>query len=468
MNILKDSKDTIAAIATPIGEGGISVIRVSGERAFSIVDHLFHGNKKIVDCISHTIHFGTIIDPSSMETIDTVLVSIFRNPHSFTGEDIVEISSHGGYFLSQKILALLLSTGARPAEPGEFSLRAFMNAKFDLTQAEAIADIIHAKTEKAHKASVEQLEGKLSSYVQNIRTEILSVCSLLELELDFSQEGIELVDKSNVAVKLDTVINIIKKLTDSFYEGKLVRDGVRVALIGRPNSGKSSLLNILLEEERAIVSEVPGTTRDVIEESILIDGIEFIFSDTAGLRKAFDKIEQEGIRRTAIISERSDIILLLVDSSQVLSKTDSNIHQEILETFINKKPILIAINKLDIKHSEFSLPINDFPKNSQFVGLSCISHLGISRLKKALFELTVPKHDSTASSVTITNVRHRDALEKALSALLAARESINKGLSGDFIAVDLHLALDYLGEIIGLTTPDDILNNIFSKFCIGK
>ncbi|MFA6468774.1 MAG: tRNA uridine-5-carboxymethylaminomethyl(34) synthesis GTPase MnmE [Bacteroidota bacterium] len=461
--MIQRSHDTIAAIATPVGIGGISVIRISGNNAFSAADVIFHGPLSAIKAQSHTVHYGTIVDPVSRETIDTVLISIFRNPSSFTGEDVVEISSHGGYFVSQKILSLLYRIGVRPAEPGEFTLRAFLNGKLDLTQAEAVADIIHSKAEKSHKASVDQLSGKLSGAVQQLREEILTICSLLELELDFSQEGIELTEKKTLVEKLSAIQNTIHMLISSYQEGKIIKEGIKVALIGRPNSGKSSLLNVLLQEERAIVSDIPGTTRDTIEENILLEGVEFIFHDTAGLRESTDVIELEGIRRTTKVIDASDVILLLIDGS--VGETEAHIEDfnSIAMEYNGKKSILWVFNKFDIKNESYSV-LNI----ESSIWISCKTHEGIHNLKKRLVEISIPHHDPSSSSVTITNIRHKEALERSLASLDAAKSSLNNGLGGDFASVDLRAALNYLGEIIGLTTPEDILNNIFSKFCIGK
>ncbi|MFA5834216.1 MAG: tRNA uridine-5-carboxymethylaminomethyl(34) synthesis GTPase MnmE [Bacteroidota bacterium] len=463
MHSLSITNETIAAIATPIGIGGISVIRISGNAAFPIVDTVFRGTTTVQDSTSHSIHYGTIVHPVSRETIDTVLVSVFRSPNSFTGENVVEISSHGGYFVSQKILILLYSYGARPAGPGEFTLRAFLHGKMDLTQAEAVADIIHSKSEKSHKASVDQLSGKLSKKVQSLREEILNICSLLELELDFSQEGITLIEKNKIIKNLDHVELSIKELSSSYQEGKVIREGIKVALVGKPNAGKSSLLNVLLQEERAIVSDIPGTTRDTIEESIHLDGIEFIFNDTAGLRESNDSIEIEGIKRTSKAIDSSDVIVILIDSSILVSTEDITLYDKIFNQYHDAKSVLLVLNKSDIKCDA----INVLSKISP-VWISCKTHQGIQSLKQKLIDVAIPRHDSTASSVTITNVRHKDALEKALVSIAAAKQTVNEGLGGDFAAVDLRGALNYLGEIIGLTTPDDILNNIFSNFCIGK
>jgi tRNA modification GTPase len=460
-----NSQHTIAAIATPVGIGGISVIRISGPEALLFSDSIFKGGVNLIDAVSHTIHYGLIFDLDGSTIVDTVLVSIFRNPNSYTGEDVVEISSHGGYFVAQKILSLLYAAGAHPAKPGEFTHRAFLNAKLDLAQAEAVADIIHSKSEKSHKASVIQLSGRLSKYVNSIRDQLLNLCSLLELELDFSQEGIELATKEDVIKRIVLIETEIKNLSDSYSSGKLVREGVRVALIGKPNVGKSSLLNILLGEERAIVSEIAGTTRDVIEESIILNGLEFVFFDTAGLRDSFDSIEQEGIRRTLVNLNQADIALFIIDSSNSFLQSDVLMFKQLTESLEHKIHFLICINKIDIKKEDFSIQeLGIFPS----VEISCKLNFGIDILKKELVEISIPNHDPNSSSIVITNIRHKEALTSAVNSLQKAKETINNGLGGDFAAVDLRDALNFLGEIIGLTTPDDILNHIFGKFCIGK
>lgn len=465
MSSLYNTQKTIAAIATPIGIGSIAVIRISGENSIPIVDSIFRGHNRIRDAHSNTVHYGNIVDPSTSLLLDTVLVSVFRNPHSYTAEDVVEISAHGGYYVAQKILSLLYALGAAPAQPGEFTLRAFLNGKLDLTQAEAIADIIHAKTEKAYRASIEQLNGKLSNHISVLRAQLLDLCSLLELELDFSQEGIELANKDEALKRIDSIKSEIKKMIESFSSGKLIREGVKVALAGRPNSGKSSLLNLLLGEERAIVSDIPGTTRDVIEESIVLDGLEFVFTDTAGLREAFDVIEKEGIRRTMKILQNADVIAFVIDSSVPLTQEDKNLYNEIINSLRKNVQTLFVLNKTDIRHTDFNPEL--LPK-SNMVEISCYTHYGIDVLKEKLVQISLSTYDSSSGSITITNGRHKEALEKAAKSLQEAKKSIELGLSNDFVSVDLRDTLNYLGEIIGLTTPDDILNNIFSNFCIGK
>lgn len=460
-----NSQDTIAAIATPAGTGGIAVIRISGERSFAVADTIFRGQIVLADANSHTIHYGTVNDLNSDEVVDTVLASVFRNPHSFTGENVVEISSHGGYFVTSKILALLLAAGARSAEPGEFTLRAFLNGKIDLAQAEAVSDIIRSKTEIAHRSSVDQLSGKLSAHITDLRKQLLDLCSLMELELDFSQEGIELTHKDESLYRISKIQEKMQSMIDSYKTGKLARDGVKVAIAGRPNAGKSSLLNVLLEEERAIVSEIPGTTRDTIEESIILDGMEFLFIDTAGLRESVDVIEKEGIRRTIKNLQRADIVLFILDASNNLSNEDIVLYKETID-FLNKLTTAIyVVNKIDVRCADFDHTL--LPPLST-VEISCKNNIGISELKRELVRISMKEFDYSDGSIVITNIRHKDALTRALDSLKIAENSIKSGLSGEFVAVDLRDSLNILGEILGITTPEDILNNIFSQFCIGK
>ncbi len=463
--MIDTSKDTIAAIATPVGIGGISVIRISGSQSTFVINKIFRGKQNLENADTHTIHFGSVIDQHD-EIIDTVLVSIFRNPHSYTGDDVCEISCHGGYYVSQKILDILFGFGIRPAEPGEFTLRAFLNGKLDLTQAEAVADLIHSKSEKAHKTSIEQLNGKLSKYTQHLREEILDICSLLELELDFSQEGIELADKDVVVENLDSLSKKIKNLLQTYSNGKRMREGIKVSLVGKPNAGKSSLMNILLEEERAIVSHIPGTTRDTIEEVVIIDGFEFIFTDTAGLRESGDVIEQEGIKRTSTAVQSSDIVAVLIDSSIRVSDEDMGLYKRVQNLLPIDAQKIYILNKSDIKSVELDKSIEKiiFPK----VEISCKTGEGIENLKRLLKDIAIPNYDSSEQSIIVNNLRHKIAFENALSGIEMAIKSLKSRMSDDFVAVDLQRAIDYLGEIIGITTPDDILNNIFSKFCIGK
>ncbi len=464
MTTLRDNADTIAACATPAGEGGIAVLRVSGPRAFAITDISFRGTVTAARASSHTLHFGTIVRAG--EAVDTVVVSVFRAPHSYTGEDVAEISCHGGFFVSQTILALLLESGARLAAPGEFTLRAFLNGKMDLSQAEAVNDLIHAKTEKAHRTSLQQLEGKLSRYVRTLRQELLDLCSLFELELDFSEEEITLADRDASARTIARIRGTVDDAVASYAGGKLVREGATVVLAGKPNAGKSSLLNILLNENRAIVSHIPGTTRDSIEESISLNGLLFTFIDTAGLRDTVDEIELEGVRRTQQHVAAADVVVVLIDASVPPEAEDALLYKKIEETVSGHTVLLYVLNKSD-KHVVFDADTTGTSPTRRCT-ISCKTHEGIAAFKDMLYAAVLPAYDGDAQSVTVTNIRHKQSFELAGASLRRALDAVEAGSSGDFVAVDLRDALDHLGTIIGITTPDDILNNIFSKFCIGK
>ena len=460
--MLRDQNDTIAAIATPLGEAGISVIRLSGMKAIEITDRIFQGKSSLQTVPSHSIHHGRIMHPAE-GVVDEVLVSVFKRPHSYTGEDVVEISCHGSYYVANKILETVIGLGVRQADPGEFTQRAFLNGKLDLMQAEAVADLIHSKTALAHRASVDQLNGSLSRSILALRQKLIDLCSLVELELDFAEEGIELTDHNRVEVFFDDTITELGRLVDSFNYGRIIRDGVKVVLAGCPNVGKSSLLNVLLKENRAIVSDIPGTTRDVIEEAILIDGIAFRLADTAGLRNTTDIIEQEGVRRSNSQMDGADLILLLIDSSELLTADSHHIVADVLRRY--GKRVLLVLNKSDILNENFSL--NSFNKYDK-ISISCTNEVGIDSLTRKMIQHIITTCDPTSSSIRIQSERHRDLLKKTLNSVVAAKATFEGKLSGEFIAVDLRAALNYLGEIIGITTPDDVLNNIFSRFCIGK
>jgi tRNA modification GTPase len=461
--------DTIAAIATPVGEGGISVIRVSGKDTFEITDRLFEGKRRIKDMPSHTAAFGNIISPEqSGKIIDEVVVVVFRSPNSYTGEDVVEISCHGGMLVTRTILNVLFDAGARHAQPGEFTKRAFLNGRLDLSQAEAVADIIHARTERAHRSSLDQLKGKLSNEIGKIRDDILNFCSLIELELDFAEESIELADHDEFISRTGNVICRLQDLIESFNIGKVYRDGIKVVLAGKPNAGKSSLLNTLLQENRAIVTDIPGTTRDTIEESLNIDGVLFRVIDTAGLRDTDDPIESEGVQRSLRQIERADMALMIIDYSQTLSDEDIRYIDSILGEMKghNVEP-LVVLNKIDIargKQFDKTGTLLHYP----FVKLSAKTGEGVEVLKNQMVHLATHGKPYQEGSVLVTNSRHRDALVRAKQSLELALASLKDGASGEFVSLDLRTALDALGEITGVVTTDDILNNIFSNFCIGK
>ncbi|RPI04332.1 MAG: tRNA uridine-5-carboxymethylaminomethyl(34) synthesis GTPase MnmE [Ignavibacteriae bacterium] len=455
---------TIAAIATPIGEGAISVIRVSGPSALTAVAGRFHGKQNILNAKSHTAHYGRIVDGRN-ETVDEVVCTVFRAPHSFTGEDIVEISCHGGIHVTRRVLESILEAGVSPAGPGDFTQRAFLNGKIDLSQAEAIADLIQSQSDKARQTSLEQLEGALSKQIHLVRDQLVQSLGLLELELDFSEEGIALIDKKKVENLFNLGILEIDQLLNTYKYGKVWREGVRVVLVGVPNAGKSSLLNSLLKEDRAIVTNIPGTTRDFIEEKMTIEGVLFRMIDTAGLRETTDLIEKEGVNRTWKIIKGADIIVLVHDSTKTLTD-DENIFLETIKNW-DRQDFVIVNNKIDIRNDK--TPQYHFPEKTRVVETSAMNHTGIENLKEVLLDKVLDKSEEDyKEAVIITNERHYTALSKAKQSLMSALKSLKSNESEEFIAVDLRSAIDSIGEIIGLVTTEDILNNIFSKFCIGK
>lgn len=451
---LSQNEDTIIALATPNGVGAIAVIRLSGPNAISCVDNVFSGKKKLIDCASHTIHYGKILENGGV-AIDDVLVSVFSNGHSFTGEDSVEISTHGSPFISQKIISILLQQNVRLAEPGEFTKRAFLNGKIDLAQAEAVADVINSRTEVSLRGARNQLDGILSAKIDSLRERLIHTSSLIELELDFAEEDIQFMSLQEIVNNIDEIIDELGKLIKTFSFGRVIRDGVNVALVGPPNSGKSSLLNYFLKEARAIVSEVPGTTRDIIREDLFIDGILFRLFDTAGIRDTEDQIEREGVNRSRTALQEADIVLFLNDSTVGFSES---LYAEILKLNMTKKILRVA-NKVDI--------CNPDPKEYDVL-ISAKTGEGIQALFEKLKVISFGSSTYTEKAAVVTNLRHYQSLKKASESLQSAKESIARQLTGEFIAVDLRNSENSLGEIIGKITSDDILNNIFSKFCIGK
>lgn len=454
--------DTIAAIATSPGEGGISVIRISGNEAFEVVKSLISKDKSGLSKInpadekSHTIHFGYILEINSV--IDEVLVSIFKAPHSYTGEDVIEISTHGGFFIPQKILSLLLKSGIRHAGPGEFTKRAFLNGKMDLSQAEAVADLIKSKTDSAHLSSIRQLEGSLTDLVNTAKSDIINIISLVELELDFAEEGLELIKKEEIKNKIVILKEKLITIIDSYIKGKVIREGVNLVIAGKPNSGKSSLFNYLLKTNRAIVSEIAGTTRDYIAESLILNGVLFNLTDTAGLRSSEDIVESEGIKRSYKRIEEADLILYLIDSTE----KEENIIIDIENFNKNFEPekSIIVFSKSDL---------NEKIKYSVGIKISLLKDNTIEYLKNEMTEKVFSgKIKLLSGEITITNLRHKICLENVVASLTEAAESIDRKMSGEFVSVDLRNALKYLSEITGEVTNDEILNNIFGNFCIGK
>jgi len=463
--------ETIAAISTPAGSGGIAVVRVSGTNAIAIVDKVFRGNVKLSEAESHKALLGKIEQPLENDSgfLDEALVTVFRAPNSYTAEDVVEISCHGGHFLTQRILELTVEQGARLAEPGEFTQRAFLNGRMDLSQAEAVADIIRAKTDSSLKAALSQFQGALSKRVKEMRENLIEICSLLELELDFAEEDVEFANKDEVLKRLSVTIQNIENFLETYKRGKILREGAKLVIAGKPNVGKSSLLNALLKEERAIVTEIPGTTRDVLEEQLDIRGVLFRVVDTAGVRGTNDKIERIGVERSLEQIKEADILLFLFDGSSLLDQQDVELIERVLLLRKNTQQngLVAAINKIDLKKKLSTEEVRERLGIDQVLEISAKEQLGFKELESVFLNQTVGKEALNGEPV-VTNIRQKQALGAAIDSLRAARTSLKRGLSSEFVAVDLRQGLDRLGEIIGEVTTEDILGNIFSKFCIGK
>jgi tRNA modification GTPase len=420
---------------------------------------------------THTVHVGFVVDLNG-EPVDEVVSTVYKSPHSYTGEDCVEVNCHGGVLVTRRVLESVLQAGARMAEPGEFTKRAFLNGRLDLLQAEAVADLIHSRSELSRRSSLQQLAGKLSERVKRIREELVETAGLLELELDFAEEDIELANKQEISSRMRGIIGDLKMLTESFSIGRFYREGVKVVILGRPNVGKSSLLNALLNENRAIVTDIPGTTRDTIEENIIINGVLFRLVDTAGLRDSGDVIEMEGIRRTESEIVAADLILLVVDLSQPFDNYGLELIPELREKFDSfDEKCTVVFNKVDlITGSEVNTPaLARLTGQYPAVKISALTHEGLDKLKIILGNTVLGRGLTTGdSSVVITNVRHKEALERTMLSLELANGSLDRGESNEFVSVDLRNALDFLGEIAGTVTSEEILSSVFERFCIGK
>ena len=471
--------DTIAAIATPLGEGGLAVVRLSGPRASAIADKSFQpvGKSSLQPsaAATHTIHFGRIV--RDQKVIDEVLLAVLRAPHTFTREDTVEITCHGGLLPAKLVLDTLLANGARAAEPGEFTRRAFLNGRIDLAQAEAVADLIHSRTELALAAANEQLAGKLSQRINQLRDEMMQTLAHVEAHIDFPDEDIAPDTKEQLLKRLEHGVAFMDELLRTANEGQILRRGIRAAIVGRPNVGKSSLLNQLLGHNRAIVSPIPGTTRDTIEETANIRGLPVVFIDTAGLREARDEIEQEGVRRSRESLARAEFILHVLDASEPLTPADEKYFAE----FAGKKRILV-VNKVDLpgklvvdsvrssafRRSSASEPPEGGTPNIPVVEVCCLSGQGIEALKDAIKELVWSGEITAGMLQVMINSRHQDALTRARAATQRTLEVLRAGETLELAAGELRIAVNAVGEIVGKTATEDLLDSIFSQFCIGK
>jgi tRNA modification GTPase len=469
--------DTIAAIATPLGEGGLAVVRVSGQQALAVADKSFlpvgKNSLKPSAAASHTIHYGKII--RNGRTIDEVLLAVMRTPRTFTCEDTVEISCHGGILPAKLVLDTILENGARLAEPGEFTRRAFLNGRIDLAQAEAVADLIHSRTELALAAGIEQLAGKLSQRINQLRDDLMHTLAHVEAHIDFPDEDITPDTRAQLITRLENGVKFMDELLRTANEGQILRRGIRAAIVGRPNVGKSSLLNQLLGHDRAIVSPIPGTTRDTIEETANIRGIPVVFIDTAGLREARDEIEQEGVRRSRESLARAEFILHVLDASEPLTLAD----EKYLGEFAGKKRILV-VNKIDLPR-QLKLPVKVGTARrvvradaraarpyQSIVDICCLSGQGIEALKDAIKKLVWSGEIKAGMLQVMINSRHQDALNRSRAATLRTLEALRTDMTLELVALDLRIAVNAVGEIVGKTATEDLLDSIFSQFCIGK
>ncbi len=453
---------TIAAISTPPGAGGIGIIRISGTESLRLLKSIFRPAHPPCSFNSHHFYYGTVNDPQQIKLLDEVLVVYMRAPKTYTREDVVEIHCHGGFLVLQSVLELILSQGAHLAEPGEFTKRAFLNGRIDLTRAEAVIDVLSARTRKGVDLALEQMTGALYKEVDLLRTSLVEIRALLETAIDFPEEEIEIADHHSIAATLqEEIIGPLAKLISQADDGRIVREGVSIVIVGRPNVGKSSLLNTLLQEERALVTSIPGTTRDTIEEYIDIHGIPVRIIDTAGIREDVEEVEQLGIKRARESINRADLVLFLVDGSRSIDADDDSLFET-----VNHKPYITVINKCDLEqHPEqraYPHIIGDA------VEISAREQTGLDRLKQQIFRRITGGREQWQEEGCTPNLRHKTAMEKGLQALYRVQNGLKSGLTNDLIAVDLLECFDHLGDIVGETTTDDVLDVIFEQFCLGK
>ena len=453
--------DTIAAISTPRGEGGIGIVRLSGDESLGILSKIFKpkSKKDVKDIRSYTINYGHIYDGE--ELIDEVLVSVMKAPNTYTREDIVEINCHGGYLITQKVLELVLKNGAKIAEPGEFTRRAFLNGRLDLTQAEAIIDLIHGKTDKSISLSLNNLRGDLRDQINHLKKILLDVAAHVNVVLDYPEEGVDEPIPEHLIIELHNVKDTITKLVESYDKGKMIKEGIKTAIVGKPNVGKSSLLNSILREERAIVTSIAGTTRDTIEEIINIKGIPLIMVDTAGIRKTQDEVENIGVQKSKKMLKEADLVLFVLDSSRDFSDEDREIYDS-----IESEKVIGILNKIDM---EKKLDITNLTKVKKWIEISALENIGIDTLENEIYNFILSENiEDSSEKLIITNIRHKSALEKTKKSIENIFETIDMGYPMDLIAVDLNDALDSLSEVTGEISSEDLLDHIFSNFCVGK
>ena len=463
-------QETIVALATPTGVGAIGVIRLSGSGAFQVANSVFKG-KNLSNQESHTIHFGTIRTEDG-QILDEVLAFIFKGPNSYTGEDIIEFSCHGSPYIIDQILQLMIRNGARFAKPGEFTMRAYLNGKLDLSQAEAVGDLIAASSAGEHQFAMQQMRGGISKKISGLRQQLLDFASLIELELDFGEEDVAFADRKALSDLVDQIHGLVQKLIDSFSFGNAVKQGINTVIAGRPNAGKSTLLNALLNESRAIVSDIAGTTRDTIEEEMVIDGIRFRFIDTAGLRDAQDSIEAIGIEKTLEKVAQAAILLYVFD---VIQTSPQQVQEDVEKWITSGKHILLIANKMDLNpYTTFEQYFPDEVTRealqiapASWIPISAKNEMNISHLKTSILKTALGERVNMDGTV-ITNARHYESLIKVRENMEAVSRGLSEGITGDFLAMDIRAAIHWLGEITGEISTDDLLGNIFGRFCIGK
>jgi len=456
--------DTIAAVATPPGEGGISIIRVSGEDAISIIEKVYRG-KDLAKVASHTINYGHIIEPKTKDEVDEVMVSVMRAPKTYTKEDVVEVNCHGGLVATNEILQLILSNGARMAEPGEFTKRAFLNGRLDLSQAEAVMDLIRAKTDKSMKVALNQLDGSLSRLIKNLRQDILEVLAQVEVNIDYPEyDDVETLTTKLLREKATEVRQSIERLLKTAKQGKVLRDGLATAIVGRPNVGKSSLLNHLLHEDKAIVTDVAGTTRDVIEEFVNVRGVPLKLVDTAGIRDTEDKVEKIGVERSRKAINTADLVLVVINASEPLTDEDRN-----LLDITDDDKRLIILNKTDLERKVSNEDLADWAKPEDIIGTSVLTNQGLDQLEERIASLFFDEGiESNQNSVMVTNARHIGLLNQANDALGDVLHGIAAGMPVDLVQIDMTRCWNLLGEITGDSYQDELLDQLFSQFCVGK
>lgn len=453
---------TIAAVSTPVGTGGIAVIRVSGNDAFTITDKIFCGRDRLIECETHTVHYGFIKNEAG-EKIDEVLVTVMRAPRTFTREDVVEISTHGGFSASNAVLDALIRAGAYPAEPGEFTKRAFLNGRIDLSQAEAVIDIINSTNSLAHKNALSQLEGSLSKEIGSVRSDLVHLAAQMQVIIDYPDEDLEDITTDDIRAVSQECRDRVEKLLMTADSGRIMRDGIKTAIVGKPNVGKSSLLNSLAREERAIVTDIAGTTRDVIEEYINLNGIPLALIDTAGIRKTEDTVEKIGVEKSKRSIEEADFVIVMIDGSSFFDDEDI----EVLRATKDKKRIIL-INKTDLGQSKYVEAVKAKADSSHIIEVSAKTGMGLDLLAEEIKKIYKMGAIERSDGAVVTNMRHKSALIKAGEALGRVVEAIDMNMPSDIASIDINIAIDALGEITGETVSDDIVTAIFHSFCVGK